>query len=169
MTYPVTYGPPPVLAPRDPMPVERVAYPQMLRTAARDPRSRRAHDRLLRAGATCSSAPSCRAARSPGTSTAGATTVDDVLAMRLDLTPALLVAVNLSNAARIPLSMLLQRAFFGQRGRWLQLGGGPVPLGRARPRRARRAAVLGGLPRDHAGRRRRRRSRRRPGPTSRCW
>ena len=39
--------------------------------------------------------------------------------MRLKLSPALLVAVNLSNAASIPLSMLLQRAFFGQRGRWL--------------------------------------------------
>ena len=45
--------------------------------------------------------------------------VTDVLAMRLELTPTLLLAVNLSNAASIPLSMLLQRAFFGQRGRWL--------------------------------------------------
>jgi membrane protease YdiL (CAAX protease family) len=49
----------------------------------------------------------------------GRTTVADLLDLKLALTPTLLLAVNLSNAASIPLSMLLQRAFFGQPGRWL--------------------------------------------------
>ncbi|RYZ28775.1 MAG: hypothetical protein EOP01_06185, partial [Propionibacteriaceae bacterium] len=117
MTYPVTYGPQPVLALRDPMPVESVAYPQMLRTA-RSTRGRAVLmivcfvlgyllvSTVLQGGAIAWDV------------YRGRTTVQDVLAMRLSLSPALLVAVNLSNAASIPLSMLLQRAFFGQRGRW---------------------------------------------------
>lgn len=118
MTHPVTYGPPPVLALRDPMPVEPVAYPQMLRT----PRATRGRGVLMIV---------CFVLAYLLVSTVlqggaigwdvyrGRTTLDDLLAMRLDLTPALLVAVNLSNAASIPLSMLLQRAFFDQPGRWL--------------------------------------------------
>ncbi len=42
-----------------------------------------------------------------------------VLAGKLTLTPVLLLSVNLTNACAIPLAMVLQRAFFGQRGRWL--------------------------------------------------
>ncbi|HEY5820857.1 MAG TPA: CPBP family intramembrane glutamic endopeptidase [Propionibacteriaceae bacterium] len=38
---------------------------------------------------------------------------------KLTLTPTLLLSVNLTNACAIPLSMLLQRLFWGQRGRWL--------------------------------------------------
>lgn len=38
---------------------------------------------------------------------------------KVTLTPVLLLSVNLTNACAIPLAMLLQRAFFGQRGRWL--------------------------------------------------
>jgi membrane protease YdiL (CAAX protease family) len=118
VTYPVTYGPPPVLAPRDPMPVEPVAYPQMLRT----PRATRVRGVLMIV---------CFVVGYLIVSTVlqglavgwdvyrGHTRLADLLAGKLDLTPVLLVAVNLSNAACIPLSMLLQRAFFGQRGRWL--------------------------------------------------
>lgn len=118
MTYPVTYGPPPVLALRDPMPVEPVAYPQMLRT----PRATRVRGVLMIV---------CFVLAYLLVSTVlqggaiawdvyrGRTTVADVLAMKLSLSPALLLGVNLSNAACIPLSMLLQRAFFGQRGRWI--------------------------------------------------
>jgi membrane protease YdiL (CAAX protease family) len=118
VTYPVTYGPPPVLAPRDPMPVAGVAYPQMLRT----PRASWGAGVLMIV---------CFVVGYLLVSTVlqggaiawdvyrGHTSIDDVLAMRLSLSPALLLAVNLSNAAAIPLSMLLQRAFFGQRGRWL--------------------------------------------------
>ncbi len=43
----------------------------------------------------------------------------DLLGGKLTLTPTLLLSVNLTNAAAIPISMLLQRAFFGQRRRWL--------------------------------------------------
>lgn len=118
MTYPVTYGPPPLLALRDPMPAEPVAYPQMLRTA-RATRwagvlmivcfvlSYLLVSTILQGGAIAWDV------------YRGRTTFADLLAMKLRLTPALLVAVNLSNAACIPLSMLLQRAFFGQRGGWL--------------------------------------------------
>ena len=118
MTYPVTYGPPPVLAQRDPMPVEPVAYPQMLRT----PRATTGRGVLMIV---------CFVAAYLLVSTVlqggaigidvyrGRTTVADLMAMKLTLTPALLIAVNLSNAAAIPISMLLQRAFFGQRGGWL--------------------------------------------------
>lgn len=42
-----------------------------------------------------------------------------VLRGNLTLTPVLLLSVNLTNACAIPLAMVLQRAFFGQRGRWL--------------------------------------------------
>lgn len=38
---------------------------------------------------------------------------------KLTLTPTLLLSVNLTNALAIPLSMLLQRLFWGQKGRWL--------------------------------------------------
>ena len=118
MTYPVTYGPPPVLAQRDPMPVEPVAYPQMLRTPRATPGrgvlmivcfvlAYLLVSTVLQGGAIAWDV------------YRGRTSFSDVLAMRLSLSPALLVAVNLSNAASIPLSMLLQRAFFGQRGRWL--------------------------------------------------
>lgn len=108
----------PVLAPRDPMPVGPVAYPQMLRT----PRATPGRGVLMIV---------CFVVAYLVVSTVlqggaigwdiyrGRTTFADLLAARLDLTPALLVAVNLSNAACVPLSMLLQRAFFGQRGRWL--------------------------------------------------
>lgn len=118
MTYPVTYGPPPVLAQRDPMPVEAVAYPQMLRT----PRATWGRGvlmivcfvlaYLLVSAVLQGGALGLDVAR-------GRTSVEDLLAMRLELTPTLLIAVNLTNAACIPLSMLLQHAFFGQRGRWL--------------------------------------------------
>ena len=43
----------------------------------------------------------------------------DLLRGKVTLTPTLLLSVNLTNAAAIPLSMVLQRAFFGQRRRWL--------------------------------------------------
>jgi membrane protease YdiL (CAAX protease family) len=118
VNYPVTYGPPPVLAPRSPLPVQPVAYPQMLRT----PRATRGRGVLMIV---------CFVAAYLLVSTVlqggaiawdvvrGRLTMPDLLAMKLALTPGLLLAVNLSNAACIPLSMLLQRAFFGQRGRWL--------------------------------------------------
>ena len=111
MTYPV-------LAPRDPMPVGPVAYPQMLRT----PRATRGRGVLMIV---------CFLVAYLVVSTVfqggavawdvyrGHTSFADLVAGKLDLTPVLLVAVNLSNAACIPLGMLLQRAFFGQRGRWL--------------------------------------------------
>ena len=118
MTYPVTYGPPPVLAERDPMPVEPVAYPQMLRT----PRATWGRglamivcfvlSYLLVSVVLQGAALGVDVAR-------GRIQLQDLLAMRLELTPTLLLAVNLTNAACIPLSMVLQRAFFGQRGRWL--------------------------------------------------
>jgi uncharacterized protein len=118
VTYPVTYGPPPVLAQRDPMPVEPVAYPQMLRT----PRATWGRglamivcfvlSYLLVSAVLQGAAIGLDVAR-------GRVQLQDLLAMRLELTPTLLLAVNLTNAACIPLSMLLQRAFFGQRGRWL--------------------------------------------------
>ena len=118
MTYPVTYGPPPVLAPRDPMPVTPVAYPQMLRT----PRATVGRGVLMIVCFVLSYllVSTVLQVGAIGVDVArGTVSVTDVLAMKLDLTPTLLVAVNLSNAASIPLSMLLQRAFFGQRGRWL--------------------------------------------------
>ncbi|SDU84969.1 Membrane protease YdiL, CAAX protease family [Microlunatus sagamiharensis] len=102
----------------DPMPLEPVSYPQMLRT----PRATRGRGvlmivcfvaaYLLISAVLQGGALAVDVAR-------GATSVEDLLAMKLALTPTLLIAVNLTNAACIPLSMLLQRAFFGQRGRWL--------------------------------------------------
>ncbi|GAA3580073.1 CPBP family intramembrane metalloprotease [Microlunatus spumicola] len=118
MTYPVTYGPPPVLALRDPMPVEPVAYPQMLRT----PRATRGRGVLMIVCFVLSYllvSTVLQGAAIGWDVYRGRVAVDDLMQMRLSLTPALLVAVNLSNAACIPLSMVLQRAFFGQRGRWL--------------------------------------------------
>ena len=118
MTYPVPYGTAPPLAPRDPMPVEAVAYPQMLRT----PRAARWRGVLMIVSFVAAYlvlSVVLQGAALGWDVYRGRTSVDDVLAMRLDLTPALLVSVNLTNAACIPLSMLLQRAFFGQRGRWL--------------------------------------------------
>lgn len=56
---------------------------------------------------------------------------------KLTLTPLLLLSVNLTNAACIPISMLLQRVFFGQRGRWLH-----SVVGRFRWRVLGRAALL---------------------------
>ena len=124
MSQPVPYGPPvpypgpPLPAPSSPLPLEPVAYPQMLRT----PRASRGRavlmivcfvlsyllvSAILQGGALVFDL-----AR-------GRLQLADLLAMKLDLTPALLLTVNLSNAACIPLAMLLQRAFFGQRGRWL--------------------------------------------------
>ena len=118
MTYPVPYGPAPLLAQRDPLPVEPVAYPQMLRT----PRATRGRGVLMIVCFVLSYllvSVVLQGAAIGWDVYRGRTSVDDLLAMRLDLTPALLVSVNLTNAACIPLSMLLQRAFFGQRGRWL--------------------------------------------------
>ena len=118
MTYPVTYGPPPVLAQRDPMPVEPVAYPQMLRT----PRATWGRGLLMIISFVLSYLLVSTVLQGGAMAWdvyRGHTSVSDLLAMKLDLTPALLIAVNLSNAASIPLSMLLQRAFFDQRGRWL--------------------------------------------------
>ena len=43
----------------------------------------------------------------------------DLLQGKITLTPVLLLSVNLTNALSIPIAMLLQRAFFGQPGRWL--------------------------------------------------
>ena len=118
MTYPVTYGPPPVLALRDPMPVGPVAYPQMLRT----PRATRGRGVLMIVCFVLSYllvSTVLQGAAIGWDVYRGRVAVDDLMQMKLGLTPALLVAVNLSNAACIPLSMVLQRAFFGQRGRWL--------------------------------------------------
>ena len=119
MSQPMAYGGPPVLPPApDPMPSTPVAYPQMLRT----PRATRGRgvgmivcfvvayllvSTLFQGGALVYDV------------LRGNTPTADVLQGRLTLTPALLLGVNLSNAASIVLSMLLQRAFFGQRGRWL--------------------------------------------------
>lgn len=49
----------------------------------------------------------------------GRVSTSDLIGGKLTLTPTLLLSVNLTNAAAIPISMLLQRAFFGQRRRWL--------------------------------------------------
>lgn len=118
MTYPVPYGPPPLLADRSPMPTEPVAYPQLLRS----PRATRGRAVLMVvcfvAGYLLISVVLQGGAMALDVAR-GRLTVPDLLAMRLDLTPTLLLAVNLSNAASIPLAMLLQRAFFDQRGRWL--------------------------------------------------
>jgi membrane protease YdiL (CAAX protease family) len=100
------------------MPVQPVAYPQMLRT----PRATRGRGVLMIVCfvlAYLLVSTVLQGAAIGWDVYRGRTTVDDLLAMRLDLTPTLLVAVNLSNAACIPLSMLLQRAFFDQRGGWL--------------------------------------------------
>jgi membrane protease YdiL (CAAX protease family) len=118
VTYPVTYGPPPGPARRDPLPVAPVAYPQMLRT----PRATWGRGLLMIVCfvlAYLLVSTVLQGAAIGWDVARGRLTVADVLAMRLSLTPTLLVAVNLSNAACIPLSMLLQRAFFGQRARWL--------------------------------------------------
>lgn len=118
MTHPVPYGPAPLLAQRDPMPVEPVAYPQMLRT----PRATWGRGVLMIVCFVLSYvlvSTVLQGAAIGWDVYRGRTSVDDLLAMRLDLTPALLISVNLTNAACIPLSMVLQRAFFGQRGRWL--------------------------------------------------
>ena len=118
MTLPVTYGSAPAPAPPDPMPTAPVAYPLMLRTA-RGTRGRGVLmvvcfvvgyllvSTVLQGGAV------------GWDLVRGNVVMADVLRAKLTLTPALLLGVNLSNAACIPLSMLLQRAFFGQRGRWL--------------------------------------------------
>ena len=118
MTHPVPYGPAPLLAQRDPMPVEPVAYPQMLRT----PRATwgRGVPMIVCFVLSYVLVSTVLQGAAIGWDVyRGRTSVDDLLAMRLDLTPALLISVNLTNAACIPLSMVLQRAFFGQRGRWL--------------------------------------------------
>ena len=118
MSYPVPYGPAPLPAPHDPLPVEPVAYPQMLRTPGTSPWRGILMivcfvvSYLVLSVVLQGAAVGWDVYR-------GRTSVDDLLAMRLDLTPALLLSVNLTNAACIPLSMLLQRAFFSQRGRWL--------------------------------------------------
>lgn len=44
---------------------------------------------------------------------------DELSKGKLSLTPTLLLSVNLTNAACIPIAMLLQWAFYGQRPRWL--------------------------------------------------
>lgn len=49
----------------------------------------------------------------------GATTFDEVASGAIGFTPALLLATNLSLAAMIPVSLLLQRWLFGVRFRWL--------------------------------------------------
>ncbi len=61
----------------------------------------------------------------------------DLLAGKITLTPVLLLSVNLTNALSIPIAMLLQRAFFGQRGRWLH-----SVTGRFRWRLMARSAVI---------------------------
>ena len=43
----------------------------------------------------------------------------DLLQGKLTLTPTLLLSVNLTNALSIPIAMLLQWGFFGQRPRWI--------------------------------------------------
>jgi membrane protease YdiL (CAAX protease family) len=100
------------------MPVERVAYPQMLRT----PRASRASGVLMIVCFVLSYLLVSTVLQGGAIAWdvyRGRTAVADLMQMKLSLTPALLVAVNLSNAACVPLSMVLQRAFFGQRGRWL--------------------------------------------------
>ncbi len=49
----------------------------------------------------------------------GRVAAGDLLQGKVTLTPSLLIATNLSNVAAIPLSIWLQRAFYGQRGPWL--------------------------------------------------
>lgn len=49
----------------------------------------------------------------------GRVQLSDVLATKITLTPVLLLGVNLTNAACIPLALLLRRAFSGQPVRWL--------------------------------------------------
>lgn len=61
----------------------------------------------------------------------------DLLAGQITLTPVLLLSVNLTNALSIPIAMLLQRAFFGQRGQWLH-----SVTGRFRWRLMARSAVI---------------------------
>ncbi len=118
MTQPMAYGVPPVLAQRDPMPTAPVAYSQMLRT----PRATRGRGVLMIVCLVLSYVLVSTLLQGAALGVdvlRGTTRLSDLLEGKLSLTPTLLLAVNLSNAACIPLSMLLQRAFFGQRGRWL--------------------------------------------------
>ncbi len=110
--------PAPLLAQRDPMPGAPVAYPQMLRT----PRATWGRGVLMIVCFVLSYLLVSAVLQGGALAldvVAGRSSVQDLLAMKLTLTPTLLIAVNLTNAACIPLSMVLQRAFFGQRGRWL--------------------------------------------------
>lgn len=61
----------------------------------------------------------------------------DLLRGKITLTPVLLLSVNLTNALSIPIAMLLQRAFLGQRGQWLH-----SVTGRFRWRLLARSAVI---------------------------
>ena len=95
MTYPVTYGPPPVLAQRSPMPVEPVTYPQMLRT----PRATRGRGVLMIVCFVLSYllVSSVLQGGAIGWDVyRGRTSLDDLMAMRLNLTPALLIAARSS-------------------------------------------------------------------------
>lgn len=113
---PYGYAPPPV--PTDPMPTAPVEYHQMLRT----PRQRWWKGLLMIVSFVAAylivslvlqiGAVAIDVAR-------GRVATADLLEGRLTLTPALLLSVNLTNAVCIPISLLLQWAFFGQRGRWL--------------------------------------------------
>lgn len=113
--YPVPLAPPP---PPSPLPVQPADYHHMLRT----PRTRWWQGLLaivsfvaayllistvLQLGAV-----GIDVAR-------GRISSADVLQGKLTLTPTLLLSVNLTNALCIPLAMLLQWGFFGQRPRWI--------------------------------------------------
>lgn len=49
----------------------------------------------------------------------GRTAAADLAAGKITVTPMVLLSVNLTNAASIPIAMLLQWGYFGQRPRWL--------------------------------------------------
>ena len=114
---PYGYGPPTVVAP-NPLPERPSDYQQMLRT----PRQRWWKGALMIVSFVAAylvvslvlqiGAVGLDVAR-------GRVATADLLNGKLTLTPTLLLSVNLTNAVCIPISMLLQRAFFGQRGQWL--------------------------------------------------
>jgi len=119
--YPATAGHPTPVRPRElpsALPVVPVEYHQMLRT----PRARWWKGLLaivsFVAGYLLISLVLQIGAIAVDVAT-GRIETSAVLAGNLTLTPVLLLSVNLTNACAIPLAMVLQRAFFGVRGRWL--------------------------------------------------
>lgn len=113
--YPVSMAPPP---PPSPLPVQPADYHQMLRT----PRTRWWKGLLAIASFVAAYL------IVSGVLQIGAVAIDvargrvasgDLLQGKLTLTPTLLLSVNLSNALSIPIAMLLQWGFFGQRPRWI--------------------------------------------------